>query len=123
MLYNEGGVYMPRVYFGYIQDVYPAYRCTAKTGSGQGPNIFIEFLKKELNWSKHYGRYDFKEEYFDIDCSELKGLWKKFEESGIKFKTGLLSTQTSMLKPHEATIQQVEVSRLPRHIKYWLRGY
>lgn len=48
MLYNEGGVYMPRVYFGYIQDVYPAYRCNAKIGSGQGPNIFIEFLKKNL---------------------------------------------------------------------------
>lgn len=115
---------MARVYFGYIQDTYPAYRCMAKTGNGQGPNLFIEFLKKELNWTKHYARNDdLKEEYFDIECSALTEMWNKFEKSGIRFKSGLLSTPSSMLKPHAATIQQVEVSRLPNRVKHWLRGY
>lgn len=115
---------MARVYFGYIQDTYPAYRCMAKTGDGQGPNLFIEFLKKELNWTKHYARNDdLKEEYFDIERSALTEMWNKFEKSGIRFKTGLLSTHTSMLKPHKAMIQQVEVARLPNRVKHWLRGY
>lgn len=114
---------MARVYFGYIQDKYPAYRWNANTGTGQGANVFIEFLKKELNWTKHYGKCDFKEEYFDISNVALPELWKKFEKSGIKFKTGLVSEHTNELRPHEATIQVVEVARLPIHIRHWLRGY
>lgn len=114
---------MSKVYFGYIQDVYPAYRWNANTGTGQGANLFIEFLKKELNWQKHYANGEFKEEYFDISVVELSKLWKKFEESGIRFKTGLVSEHANELRPHEATIQIVEVARLPQHIRHWLRGY
>lgn len=112
---------MARVYFGYIQDKYPAYRWNNIVG--QGTNLFIEFLKKELKWQKHYNKGEFKEEFFDISTVALPELWKKFEKSGIRFKTGLVSTQSNALKPHEATIQVIEVAKLPIHIRHWLRGY
>lgn len=58
--------------FGYILDMYPT--------ENNVRNNFLEYLKEETDWVKHFTEKDFEEEYLEIEECEVESYWTSFKE-------------------------------------------
>lgn len=94
------------VKFGYIMDCYPT--------THNNYNLFLDYLKKITNWTKHYSEKEFQEEFFEMSEEEVESHWKEYKK--------IHPWACERFKQSDGTIPIYTQETLPRVAYLKLRG-